>query len=249
MLLEKWYGDWISPEGPHVLYSASLSLGPFAMSFDGGYAPGGTSRGRFRSGKAPLPILVDGTLRWPADDGVFVWESAAPRPMTLRSINRGAVTWDVVVPSGRVTGPNIAPGQIGYAERLALRVAPWRLGIETLRWGRFCGRSSSLAWVEWLGMDPVAISLLDGHPVRLREASLERVIADGVELTIEITRPFVESALGEGLLRTMPWPSRIRPLAFLSGIERKYAGRGLLHRQGSAPEDGDVLLEEVHWPR
>lgn len=183
------------------------------------------------------------------DDGVVVWEAAAPRAMTLGAINRGAVTWDVVVPAGRVSGPGLPPGQIGYAERLVLRVAPWRLGIETLRWGRFCGRTSSLAWVEWVGMDPVAASLLDGRPACLHEASLERVVVDNVELVMETARPFVECALGDGLLRNMPWPSRIMPHAFLSGHERKYAGRGLLRREGRAPEEGQVLFEEVCWSR
>lgn len=248
VLLEKWYGDWIGPAGPNILYAATLSLGPLRLGFEGRHAPGMPARGRFGRGGA-LPRLEGDILTWPSEAGTFRWSGAASRPHGLGARHRGAVTWDVVVPAGAVSGPGIDAGQRGYAERLELRVAPWALGIELLRWGRFCGSRSSLAWVEWVGADPVAVALLDGRAVPLRRASLAHVEVDGAMLDLAPARPFVEEPLKGGLLRDMPWPRRIRPLAFLRGIERKYAVRGILRSGTGAAEEGDVLLEEVAWPR
>lgn len=248
MLLEKWYGDWVDDNGPHVVYQALLRLGPLQIGFDGGISLGGIDRTFFAMGRSSLPKIVDRTLRWVTPEGLFTWSGASPRAFSLWSAREDFVSWEPVALNGTVTGPRIRPGQRGYAERLILRVAPWAPGITTLRWGRFCGPRSSLVWIEWVGRIPVQLTLLDGRKVALKEVSPERVIVEGGTLKMRAAHLFVDAPLGSGILKDMPWPRRIKPLQFLAGVERKYVARGELALDGGAVEEGDVIFEEVLWP-
>lgn len=246
MLLTKWYGDWIGPAGPRVVYAAALRLGPLTLGFEGGHCPVSGERSAFRTGAPALPEIADGSLRWPSREGIWSWSGARSRPHELAGPG-GGVTWDPVVANGLVSGPGASPGQRGYAERLTLAIPPWSLGIRTLRWGRFCGERTSLSWIEWTGERPLRLAHAEGHTLSLHRAGLDGVEADGVSVAFADVRAFVESPLASGLLKDMPWPRRIRPLAFLDGVERKYAGRGAALGADGSTDVGDVLFEEVEW--
>ncbi len=247
LLLEKWYGDWIDASGPNILYKAALRAGSAVISFEGGHMASAPGAGRFTLDRQALPHRDGSHVVWPHRGQRYRWDGASSRPLHLADGLGNAVEWDVLVPAGRVTGPGLSHGAIGYAERLVLRVAPWRLGIKVLRWGRFCGRNSSLTWVQWLGEIPVARALLNGRETSLETITAESVTVAGARLDIEGARLFVDARLGSGLLQDMPWPRRMRPLRFLAGHERKYVGRGQLRMADGLIEDGDVLFEDVLW--
>jgi hypothetical protein len=111
----------------------------------------------------------------------------------------GAVDWECLVPSGAATvGPL---GGLGYVERLRLTVAPWRLPIRTLRWGRCLTPRHSLIWIDWLGGSDRHFVFLDGVPVPDLPA-----VAFSDTLTIR------DAPLGSSVLGAIPGLGRVAPL-------------------------------------
>src|SRR5262249_7828194 len=125
----------------------------------GAFAPGickPSPRLETAPGAARLVLMTDG--------GSLTWRNAMRRPTCLWTDGRRHVTWDPFVLNGVVEG---AKHGRGYAEKLVMTVAPWRLGIDRLWWGRFCGDCHSLVWIVWEGRHPLRLSLLDGKHLRL----------------------------------------------------------------------------------
>lgn len=247
MRLTKWYGDYVDAAGPHVVYRAALALGPLTLGFEGGHDPAAGARASYSLTPVPLPRLQGGGIDWPFGEGALRWEGASARGFDLHAARPGAVRWEPLCLNGALTGPGVGAGQRGYAERLTLSLAPWSLGLRVLRWGRFCGARHALAWIEWEGDRPLRLALRDGVPTPLRALTPEAIVAEGAALRLGAQRPFVETRLAQGLLSEMPWPKRLRPLAFLDGIEVKSYGRGRLDLDDGRSEEGDVILEEVRW--
>src|ERR1700721_150980 len=149
MRLEKWYADVAGGGSLVVHYGASLDIGPVAIGYDGELRSGGERRGSFSLGRnARLPRGIGGddgsaSLAVSTADGPATWRNAIHRPRTLWSDGRRQVLWDPVVLNGEVSGARTGRG---YAEQLVLTVAPWRLGITRLWWGRFWGGRPSVGW-------------------------------------------------------------------------------------------------------
>lgn len=247
MILDKWYGDVVEAGRPRVLYRATLRLGPLSLGFSGEIDPARGNSSGYRVGALPLPRVEAGQVLWPTDSGPVRWSGAAPNPVPLWPGDAEALVWDPVAPNGAVSGAGIGLGSRGYAERLVMRIPPWRLGLKLLRWGRFCGGTRSLAWIEWVGDMPQRLALLDGKRAPLHRASLEGVEAGDIVLQFGRPTLFVDEPLASGFLQDFPWPRRIRPLAFLQGVERKWVASATL-REGPAEDEGYTVFEEVSWP-
>src|SRR5689334_1411462 len=165
MRLEKWYADVTSGGALFIHYSANLDIGPLALAYRGELEDSGERRGTFsfgRNSRMPRTIAcADAAACVEAEvaGGLATWRNAVNRPRRLWSDGRRHVDWDPMVLNGAVTG---ARSGRGYAERLVMTVAPWRLGIARLWWGRFCGDRHSLVWIVWEGARPLRLALLDG---------------------------------------------------------------------------------------
>ena len=244
MRLEKWYGDFVGPTGADIAYLANLRIGPSVIGFEGGYSAG-APKSSFRPYAHGLPTVTGGTLSWGEGPGGRAWQGARSRPFRLVDGGRG-VTWDPVVLDGEVSGPGVPPGQRGYAERIVLEIPPWALGLRELRWGRFRGGGRSLVWIRWEGETPLRLVLLDGVPVPGGGMDGAHVAFEGGALEWDAAAPFVDEPLSSGILRALPLPRRIRPVAFLDGRETKFAGAARL-RVGPVSLQGDVIHEVVTW--
>ena len=64
---------------------------------------------------------------------------------------------------------------LGYAERLVLTIPPWKLPIETLRWGRFLSPSDWIVWIDWQGEHPQTIVYRNGARVAVDELGDEQI--------------------------------------------------------------------------
>src|SRR5262249_3059708 len=158
------------------------------------------------------------------DDGGLAWRDAVSRPICLWSDGRHRVTWNPRVLNGAVEG---AVNGRGYAEQLRMTIAPWRLGIGRLWWGRFCGDRHSLVWIVWEGRHPLRLALFDGREAGLADVTEDFVcVAPAARLHLRERRPLVDETLGTGALANMPWPKRVAPAAFLRGHERKWLAAG-----------------------
>jgi hypothetical protein len=251
MRLEKWYADVAASGSLSIHYSANLDLGPLALAYEAELHGGGERRGLFSMGRnTRMPRQVDGVgadacLEVATAGGLATWRNAVSRPRSLWSDGKRHVIWDPVVLNGMVTG---ARSGRGYAERLVMTVAPWRLGIARLWWGRFCGDRHSLVWIVWEGARPLRLALLDGRDADLRSIGIEDVALDSVRLRLGGHRVLLDQALGTGALAGMPLRRRIAPMTFLAGRECKWLADGALESSGAVVDRGDVVFETVTWP-
>jgi hypothetical protein len=251
MRLEKWYADVADGGSVFISYSASLAIGPVALAYHGELQSGGERHGSFWLGRnSRMPTTTDRgdggpCLEATAAGGVVTWRNAINRPRQLWSDGRRHVIWDPVVLNGTATG---AVSGRGYAERLVMTVAPWRLGIERLWWGRFCGDRHSLVWIVWDGAQPLRLALLDGGDADLHTVGVEDVAVESVRLRLSGHRMLIDQTLGTGALAGMPLRSRIAPVKFLAGRECKWLAQGALESAGEVVDRGAVVFATVTWP-
>jgi hypothetical protein len=252
MFLEKWYADVCDGDRVEILYLANLKLGPTLFGYDGGITLSGRATGTVVPGGVQLPREVDGAVVWPSADPRGVermrWAGACPREIPLWRHGRQLLTWNPLVLNGPVSGNGLSPSARGYVEKLSLNFSPWRLGLERLMWGRFCGVRHSLVWIEWEGRHPMRLALLDGRECRLREVSLDHVDCAESMLRLTQRRALVREPMSEGALRSLTLPGRLATLQFFRGLESKWFARGELGLGGNDADSGHAVFEEVVWP-
>jgi hypothetical protein len=249
MQLEKWYADVVDGGRVSIHYRASLSLGPLELAYRGEL---GRKRrhGTYSAGSAKSLPRIEGSpgssrLLLMTNGGALAWRDAVSRPICLWRDEQHRVTWNPLVLNGAVEG---AANGRGYAEQLRMTVAPWRLAIDRLWWGRFCGDHHSLVWITWEGRHPLRLALFDGSAASLDDVTEEVVrVAPTARLHLRERRLLVDETLGTGALSNMPWPKRIAPAVFLRGRERKWLAEGDLHVDGKSIDHGAVVCETVDW--
>ena len=71
---------------------------------------------------------------------------------------------------------------LGYAEHLSMTIPPWRLPIDTLRWGRFLSPERSVVWIDWQKEgDGRTWIFVDGTEVRGEASRKKRFSLKGEE--------------------------------------------------------------------
>jgi hypothetical protein len=133
---------------------------------------------------------------------------------------------------------------LGYVEELVMTVPPWRLPIDSLRWGRFASARSGLTWIEWRGAHPLRLALLDGKPADLASASEEQVDAGGSSLSLSAAAVLRSGRIARTALSGIPGLARTFPLGILGLEETKWRSRGTL-----GADQGWAIHEVVRWPR
>src|SRR5450759_1984877 len=143
--LSKWYGDCISESGDvRIAYCAQVRYGRLKAHYSSlldGEAVSHSLR--------PYRIVDEGqTLFWEAPGLSAFWSRQdAELRATVFESEEGAVEWRCVMPKGSAC-LNGGRG-LGYAEHLRITIAPWKLPIRTLRWGRFLTPNTTLIWIDW----------------------------------------------------------------------------------------------------
>jgi hypothetical protein len=251
MFLEKWYADVVDENRANLLYRANLRLGPAVFGYEGRINSGGRASASFVAGGVDLPREVDGAVLWPAaysgDGQVLRWANSHPREITLWCDGRRLLNWNPLVLNGAVLGSGLLPEARGYVERLTLNFGPWQLGLDRLKWGRFCGQQHSLVWIEWEGRLPKQLALLDGQARQLHEASSDRIEFDGAVLRLTRRRVLVQESMLDGALRGMPLPGRLAALRFFRGRETKWISPGTLDFSEGTTDSGHAISEDVVW--
>ena len=231
--LTKWYGDGVSAEGVcRIGYWAELQWGGFTVKYAAVMEGDGGTRTTVRAGAGPRK--EGGGYRW-EEPGLGVdwrWEAAAPG---YRAELMEGVRWDCVMPAARA---EVGFAGDGYLERLELTVAPWRLPMETLRWGRYVGSGDSVVWVEWEGAVAGKVMLRRG----------EAVEALGDELVLREEKTLRCGALGESVLGAVPGLAARLPVRMLRAEETKWLSRGAVRRDGAVVSEGWAVHEVVRWP-
>jgi hypothetical protein len=250
MFLEKWYADLVADGDAQVRYGARLRVWPMTIEYSGQLAHGRTRIATLGLRRHPMPVVLGDALHWPAgpDGPAAVWRGASHRSQQLLQDGARAISWDPVVLNGSVLIDGSHRPARGYVERLTLNFAPWHLGLETLKWGRFCGQQHSLVWIEWLGHIPMQLALLDGELETLEAAGRSEVRTQHAALAIGTASEIVSEALGSGALAALGGIRMFAARRFLAGLETKWLAEARLELHGEAADRGFVIYEEVVWP-
>ncbi len=253
--LTKWYLDLTADDGACVIaYAATLALDGWQLAY-----------ASLLEAPADGPVRVDSTLRaapFPVEDGSRLawsapelsahgaWEPLdAPVSATLLTTDEGAVTWDCRCPRARaeveVRGRRYEG--LGYAEVLTLGIAPWRLPLRTLRWGRALGPEHAAVWIDWDSDAHRGRWLwVDSRPVALGAVTDDAVYRDDGEAVVrfEDNRTLRSGAVGSTALSLLGRAARDRlPAKALLLDETKWCARAV-----GLGAPGRCIHEVVRFP-
>jgi hypothetical protein len=250
--LSKWYLDAVGESGEVFIgYRASLRWRRLGVSY-AATLTGGAHEARTESSLKPEeePILRMGSLAWaaPALGVEGCWRGgAAPVERTLFESSGGAVVWSCLMPSAQaeVRSRSFVLSGLGYAEHLSMTIPPWKLPIDTLRWGRLLTPEHSVVWIDWeKESDGRTWIFVDGAEVR-GEVSEEAVFFEGGRVDLPAPdRLVLRSGRFSHLLRNLSLPRSLSRGA-LAIHETKWRTRGVLECAGASPVGGWAIHEVV----
>jgi len=138
---------------------------------------------------------------------------------------------------------------LGYAERLTLSLAPWRLPIDELRWGRWIAAEGgrSIVWIDWRGAQPLTAVFVDGVRQGAATVDDDRVAAADASLVLTDQRTLHQRALRDVIGAVGPL-ARVFPTSWLDVEDCKWMSLGTLHGAGAPPETGWAIHEHVRFP-
>jgi hypothetical protein len=256
--LTKWYLDCVDRDGRSaVAYWTELSWGPFRVHWNGVSLHDPGCDVVHRSSVAPLaaPVRDGASLAWdapPLGCTVTGREALAPFSRRLLDCPDGTVDWCCEVPAASVTIAIVGQPAIvgrGYAERLNLTIAPWRLPIRQLRWGRWISDagSRSLVWIDWQGAKPRTDVFLDGVAENDSGVEDDGVRAGSARLAISDRRLLHSRPLSSALASLGPLLSKL-PTPWRGVEDAKWISRARLDVPCPSSEDGWCIDEFVRFP-
>lgn len=255
MLLEKFYLDVVTPDGDGCIgYAARLDgfgLSATAATTLAWSGPATTPALQRRSLRGRLPSLNSAGVTWkcPALEAVGRWTRAGPAgaPQTLWRDEHGSVVWQVLAPRAPASvrlGDATFEGW-GYAERLRLDIAPWRLPIAGLHWGRFVSAEHSVVWIIWEHAKPRRWLWHDGVLHEDFQSDARSLVWPGAGLQLGEPRILRAGRLADTAFAHWPGMQRWLPRQILHYEESKWCSPATLTHGASAPVPGWVIHEYV----
>ena len=257
--LSKWYADCVTEQGDAlILYCAELRWRGPAIHYTSllTHRGGRPARSRFSLRKQPPPEVRDGSIEWKSRawkaEGCWSERSSGIREV-LFSSPAGSLEWDCVAPRAssqvRIAGDEQFRGW-GYVEHLRLSLAPWRLPIQQLRWGRFINATDALVWIDWRGPYNLQVVYFNGAAVSARKIGDREIVLadDGAVLSLDAAATLREGLLGATALAVFPNLDQLFPARILKIREQKWLSRAVLRRPGRPDSTGMAIHEVVEWP-
>lgn len=232
--LRKWYFDAVDAQGRVVIgYAAWLRLGVLRWRYSGllvrQLGCSATTRSKFGAAREPS-VHRDG-VDWACEElGVTGrWRATSGKGGVRRTLAPG-VDWDAVLPSSHaeveICGERWSG--VGYVECMEMRVPPWRLPIDELRWGRWIGERTSIVWIEWKQRETMRCVICDGCTVACASLGDREVRGESWNLELQRDTTLREGELGKTVLSTAPCLKRLSPVRMVQTREEKWLSRGML---------------------
>ena len=250
--LSKWYLDCVSDSGEAtILYTGAVRWGSFGLNYSSvleSAAGAVTTRRSLRA--IHEPALTRSSLHWRSRplriEGDWSADSA-PLRATVFASGAGVVEWHCLMPRARA---RIGACQgLGYAERLTMTIAPWRLPLRTLRWGRFLSESEWAVWIDWRGEFTRTLVYRNGREVGAGSIEDARIVFDdGSRLVLDRSLVIREGPLGSTALSGIPGIRALAAGRLFRATESKWRSRARLEREGAPPVEGWAIHETVEWP-
>jgi hypothetical protein len=257
--LSKWYADCISVQGDAVIiYHAELRWRAATLHYASLliHRVGSPARSLCSLRRRPAPALQTDQIVWESPDwrAAGIWRDLSPRhENVLFASESGSVAWNCLAPRAAAAveiDSELAIKGWGYAEHLRLSLAPWRLPIRRLRWGRFVNATDALVWIDWSGPYNTRVVYLNGSSVSATEiGDSELVLAENTAvLTLDTGTVLRDGLLGATALSVIPQIERLFPASVLNIRECKWLSRAVLRRPGRPDSIGMAVHEVVEWP-
>jgi hypothetical protein len=250
--MAKWYLDCVTGEGDAVIvYCAEMKWRGVHLHLCSVLSGIG---GIFRTRTSISPCRVDAVDGQISADlaklGVTgTWESdSLPFERVVYEQGAGNVRWNCLQPRSFAQvriGDRVLCG-LGYAERLTLSIAPWKLPLKQLRWGRFVSPQDSLAWVDWQGSYSTRFAVHSSRECGLLSVSDAKVTVPNATLRIEPGIPLRSGRLVETFLPDVSALGRLFPHSLFNVAEHKSLSRAVLSTTDHSSA-GWVIHEVVHW--
>ena len=257
--LTKWYLDCVGADGEAVIaYWARAGWRGVSVAYAGllRRAAAGEVVTSFTLRPGTEPRIVEGVVSWQCA-GLGVrgeWRGGERHRAISRTLledSGGRVRWECVAPAAEVeveqTGAAGTLRGLGYAERIEMTIAPWRLPIRELRWGRWISAERSVVWIDWRGRHPMTLIALDGAEVAGSVADLAVRMEGDTELTLSREGVIRSGRLGATVLGSIPGLRSVLPDAILSTQEDKWIGRGVLRSADGSTDEGWAIHEIVRF--
>ncbi len=250
--LSKWYLDCVTDSGDtSIVYTGTADWGPSRLHYSSlleNTAGSVSSRHSLRA--QTEPIIDQCSLRWHSKalkiDSEWKADSGEIRE-TIFASDAGSVEWHCLMPRAKAHIRNRCG--LGYAEHISMSIAPWKLPIRTLRWGRFAADSDSIVWIDWLGDFTRRLVYWNGQTAAtalLEDGVIE--FRDGARLLMDRSLVLREGPLGSTVLSAVPGFHDTFPARLLRVNECKWRSRARLDRPGASPVEAWAIHERVDWP-
>ncbi len=140
---------------------------------------------------------------------------------------------------------------LGYAEQLTLRVRPWKIPMEDLKWGRFLSENETIIWIERKGAEHKRWIFFNGKEVDGIIRSNDKIEIIEKNCTLRMTdKMIIEEGSGIAkvvakVLSFIPGFEKVIPSSFLNAHETKWRSRGELSFPNGKISEGWVIHEQV----
>jgi hypothetical protein len=248
MRLIKRYFDLIAPDGEFLIaYDAAARLSVGSV--------------RYRALLSSIPALarrrvtLEGAVA-PADRfpealrfrDALAWRVGRSEPPHGVEARAGPIAWrlDSIGAPVQVACAGALIEGAGYSETVKLDVAPWRIGVTRVRWGRFVGERHWGVWNVVEGEWPLAIGALDGAVCREPVAGEDRVElgAGRIELGASVRAVHSGDVLDAELSSLAPLIKAMAGAGFAL-IQEKHVRAARLEAERGIFEEGLAMDESV----
>lgn len=253
--LSKWYADCISDRGDvFIAYVAELQWRKASISYSNclELRDGQEPRRSYSLMKGERPVVETGRFAWNSPRlGVSgEWNSrVASFRERVFSSEEGSVEWNCLQPiaQARISVQRGPPVEgYGYAENLRLTIAPWRMPIDELRWGRFLSDGEAIVWIDWKGSFCTTIVYRNGARVQADRIADDVIVLGQDRLEFDRGSVLRQGPLGSTALSALG--GILLPKRMLRVDECKWRSRVVFHRQGQTEVRGWAIHEVVRWP-
>ena len=250
--LSKWYLDCVTSSGDaSIVYTGMVNWGPIRLHYSSLLeSTAECVRARHSLQRQTEPNIDRGLLRWQSEalkiDGEWRADAVEVRE-TIFASDAGTIEWHCLMP--RAQARIHSRLGLGYAEHLNITIAPWKLPIRTLKWGRFATPSDWIVWIDWMGDFTRRIVYRNGQIVPtslLEDCQIE--FLDGARLILDRSLVLREGPLGATALSVIPGIRETFPARLLRVNERKWRSRARFERPGISTVEGWAIHERVEWP-
>ena len=251
--LSKWYLDCVTDSGDaSIAYTGTVRWGMVRLHYSSLLETTGSCVSERHSlRKQREPEAQDSLISWRAKtlkmDGEWRADSVALRD-TIYSSQNGSIEWNCLMPQAH-TRFRSRRG-LGYAEHLTMTIPPWKLPIQTLRWGRFTSARDWITWIDWQGEFSRQMVYMNAKLVQSQLLEDDRIEFDnGAILIMDRSLVIRDGPLGTTALSVIPGVKKTFPARLLQVNECKWRSRARLEQTGKPAVEGWAIHERVTWPK